>query len=243
MWNYLFRNYILKDWVVFLEVYSQPLRLGKYGPGATEQDKRALLSAVANIGADAAAIIPESMMIEFCESKQSQAHADSYLKAIEYLDKRLTIAVLGQELTTQLPRGAGSRAAAEVHDAVRRDIAADDAPAEYDDLARPVAPANRPQSRPARALSQSRNRLRRGAGPCAARAGARRFRRSRPARLAKADTRHRRSRPTRSGRRDSASRREIIGRQQSASRCRKRARVRAASTKSLTSIHAAHVRL
>ena len=127
MWNYLFRNYILKDWVVFLEVYSQPLRLGKYGPGATEQDKRALLSAVANIGADAAAIIPESMMIEFCESKQSQAHADSYLKAIEYLDKRLTIAVLGQELTTQLPRGAGSRAAAEVHDAVRRDIAADDA--------------------------------------------------------------------------------------------------------------------
>src|SRR5216684_8203035 len=127
MWNYLFRNYILKDWVVFLEVYSQPLRLGKYGPGATEQDKRALLSAVANIGVDAAAIIPESMMIEFCESKQSQAHADSYLKAIENLDKRLTIAVLGQELTTQLPRGAGSRAAAEVHDAVRRDIAADDA--------------------------------------------------------------------------------------------------------------------
>ncbi len=35
--------------------------------------------------------------------------------------------MLGQELTTQLPRGAGSRAAAEVHDAVRRDIAADDA--------------------------------------------------------------------------------------------------------------------
>jgi phage gp29-like protein len=35
--------------------------------------------------------------------------------------------VLGQELTTQLPRGAGSRAAAEVHDVVRRDIATDDA--------------------------------------------------------------------------------------------------------------------
>jgi phage gp29-like protein len=147
MWNYLFRNYILKDWVVFLEVYSQPLRLGKYGPGATEQDKRALLSAVANIGVDAAAIIPESMMIEFCESKQSQAHADSYLKAIEYLDKRLTIAVLGQELTTQLPRGAGSRAAAEVHDAVRRDIAADDArrlsTTISRDLVRPLIDLNR----------------------------------------------------------------------------------------------------
>jgi phage gp29-like protein len=35
--------------------------------------------------------------------------------------------VLGQELTTSLPHGAGSRAAAEVHDVVRRDIATDDA--------------------------------------------------------------------------------------------------------------------
>jgi phage gp29-like protein len=147
MWNYLFRNYILKDWVTFLEVYSQPLRLGKYGPGATEQDKRALLNAVANIGTDAAAIIPESMMIEFCESKQSQAHAESYLKCIEYLDKRLTIAVLGQELTTSLPRGAGSRAAAEVHDVVRRDIATDDArrlsATLSRDLVRPLIDLNR----------------------------------------------------------------------------------------------------
>lgn len=126
-WNYLFRNVILKDWVTFLEVYSQPLRLGKYGPGATDQDKNALLRAVANIGADAAAIIPNSMLIEFPAPSQADAHAKSYRDALEYLDKRITIAVLGQELTTSLPRGAGSRAAAEVHDVVRRDIATDDA--------------------------------------------------------------------------------------------------------------------
>jgi phage gp29-like protein len=127
VWNYFYRNYILKDWATFCEVYSQPLRLGKYGPGATEQDKRALLQAVANIGTDAAAIIPDSMLIEFAETKQTQAHAETYQKISEYLDKRLTIAVLGQELTTSLPHGAGSRAAAQVHDAVRRDIATDDA--------------------------------------------------------------------------------------------------------------------
>ncbi len=126
-WNYLFRNYILKDWVTFLEIYSQPLRLGKYGAGATEQDKNALLRAVGNIGTDAAAIIPDSMLIEFPTPSQADAHARSYKDALEYLDKRLTIAVLGQELTTSLPKGAGSRAAAEVHDVVRRDIATDDA--------------------------------------------------------------------------------------------------------------------
>jgi phage gp29-like protein len=128
IWVYLFKNYILKDWIVFAEVYGQPMRLGKYGPGATENDKAALLRAVANIGTDAAAIIPESMAIEFVESKGGgQKSHEMYQNFCEYLDKLLTIGVLGQELTTQLPRGAGSRAAAEVHDVVRRDIATDDA--------------------------------------------------------------------------------------------------------------------
>ena len=128
IWVYLFKNYVLKDWIVFAEVYGQPMRLGKYGPGATENDKAALLRAVANIGTDAAAIIPESMAIEFVESKGGgQKSHEMYQNFCEYLDKLLTIGVLGQELTTQLPRGSGSRAAAEVHDVVRRDIATDDA--------------------------------------------------------------------------------------------------------------------
>jgi phage gp29-like protein len=128
IWCYLFKNYLLKDWVVFAEVYGEPLRLGKYGPGATENDKAALLRAVANIGTDAAAIIPESMAIEFVESKGGgQKSHEMYQKFCEYLDKLLTIGILGQELTTQLPRGSGSRAAAQVHDIVRRDIATDDA--------------------------------------------------------------------------------------------------------------------
>src|SRR5215472_420579 len=128
IWVYLFKNYVLKDWVVFAEVYGQPMRVGKYGPGATEPDKAALLSAVANIGTDAAAIIPESMAIEFVESRGGgQKSHEMYQRFCEYLDKLLTIGVLGQELTTSLPKGAGSRAAAEVHDVVRRDIATDDA--------------------------------------------------------------------------------------------------------------------
>ena len=75
MWNYLFRNYILKDFVVFCEVFGQPLRLGKYGPGATETDKGLLLQAVANIGTDAAAIIPESMSDRVL--RRSQQSGDS----------------------------------------------------------------------------------------------------------------------------------------------------------------------
>jgi len=126
-WAYLFKNYVLKDWVTFAEIFGQPLRLGKYSPGATEADKQALLSAVANIGTDAAAIIPESMLIEFVETRGAGG-AEVYERFCEYLDRQVSKAVLGQTLTTETPReGGGSRAAAQVHDAVRRDIMESDA--------------------------------------------------------------------------------------------------------------------
>lgn len=134
-WSYLFKNYVLKDWITFAEVFGQPLRLGKYGAGATEADKQALLSAVANIGTDAAAIIPDSMIIEFTEARQSGS-AELYERFCEYLDRQVSKAVLGQTLTTELPRGSGSRAAAQVHDAVRRDILASDARRLSDTLTR-----------------------------------------------------------------------------------------------------------
>jgi phage gp29-like protein len=125
-WSYLFKNYILKDWVTFSEVYGQPLRVGKYSAGATESDKRTLLRAVANIGSDAAAIILESMIIEFTEARQAGS-TDLYERFCEYIDRQVSKVVLGQTLTSDLPRGAGSRAAAQVHDGVRRDILGADA--------------------------------------------------------------------------------------------------------------------
>src|SRR5512146_149421 len=126
-WAYLFKNYVLKDWVTFAEIFGQPLRLGKYSPGATEADKQALLSAVANIGTAAAARIPEAMLIEFAETRGGGG-AEVYERFCEYLDRQVSKAVLGQTLTTETPReGGGSRAAAQVHDAVRRDIMESDA--------------------------------------------------------------------------------------------------------------------
>ncbi|MGH7779753.1 MAG: DUF935 domain-containing protein [Candidatus Binataceae bacterium] len=144
-WSYLFKNYILKDWVTFTEVFGQPLRVGKYHPGATETDKQTLLQAVANIGTDAAAIIPESMMIEFTEARQGGS-SELYRSFCEYLDAQVSKAVLGQTLTTEMPSAGGSRAAAEVHDGVRRDILAADARRLGEtlgrDLVRPIVDLN-----------------------------------------------------------------------------------------------------
>ena len=120
-WAYLFKNYILKDWVTFAEVFGQPLRVGKYHPGASEKDKQALLTAVSRIGTDAAAIMPESMVIEFTEAHQNGS-SELYQNFCQYLDAQVSKAVLGQTLTTEMPRSGGSRAAAQVHEGVRRDI-------------------------------------------------------------------------------------------------------------------------
>lgn len=123
-WSFLFKAFAIRDWQIFAEVYGQPLRLGKYAPGATDREKELLLRAVASIGVDAAAIIPESMVIEFQEARASTT--DLHQRLIDWLDRQVSKAVLGQTLTTELG-SSGSLAAAEVHDGVREDIERADA--------------------------------------------------------------------------------------------------------------------
>lgn len=118
-WAFMFKTFTIKDWAVFLEVYGQPLRIGKYHKGASEEDRRVLLEAVSNIGADAGAIIPEDMRIEFADTKQGSS-GDLYERRADWLDRQVSKAVLGQTLTTEVK--GGSLAAAKVHDEVRRDI-------------------------------------------------------------------------------------------------------------------------
>lgn len=127
-YSYLFKNYVLKDWVVFAEIFGQGLRLGKYGPGASAQDKQQLLNAVMNIGTDCSAIIPESMMIEFIKNDMA-ASTDLYQRFLEYTDNQVSKAVLGQTMTSDVPKsgGLGGGGVAKVHDMVRHDIAEDDA--------------------------------------------------------------------------------------------------------------------
>ncbi|MBN8194854.1 DUF935 family protein, partial [Bacillus sp. NTK074B] len=44
-WAWLFKNYSLKDWAIFLEAYGHPLRLGRYGQHAKPEEKQILLRA------------------------------------------------------------------------------------------------------------------------------------------------------------------------------------------------------
>lgn len=105
LWPYLFKKFTERDWAIFTQTYGQPLRLGKFGPNASEEDKRTLLRAVSNIAGDCAAIVPESMMIEFVEAANVGAAHALYKERAEWLDEQVSKLVLGQTATTDAKTG------------------------------------------------------------------------------------------------------------------------------------------
>lgn len=123
-WCWLFKNFDLKAWVGFAELFGQPIRVGKYGPNATREDKQVLLRAVTEIARDAAAIIPDSMMVEFVEAKLS-GNLDLFRGLADWLDQQVSKAILGQTTTTDAI--SGGHAVSQEHDKVREDIERSDA--------------------------------------------------------------------------------------------------------------------
>lgn len=147
-WAFLFANYTLKDWVGFCEIFGQPIRVGKYPAGTAPEQVDILKEAVAQIGTDAAAVVPDSMLIEFIESTVKGASSDLYEKLLRYLDERKALAILGQTLTSgQTQGGGGSYGLGKVHEQVRQDIKKADARRAsatlVRDLARPLVDLNR----------------------------------------------------------------------------------------------------
>jgi phage gp29-like protein len=127
-WAYLFANYAMKDWVGFLEIFGQPMRIGKYPAGSTPEQIAILTRAVRDIGSDAAAVVPDGMLMEFISATSVGASSDVYEKLLRYLDERVTLAVLGQTLTSGQTRGGGgSLALGQVHNEVRKDLMRADA--------------------------------------------------------------------------------------------------------------------
>lgn len=124
-WIWMFKNFSIKDWVQFCEIYGMPLRLGKYAPGSSEEDKNELLRAVAMISQDAAAIIPQNMSIDFQDTKSGGSGGGVHEQLARYFDEQTAKVVLGQAGTTDsTPGKLGGQAD---HTQVREDIERADA--------------------------------------------------------------------------------------------------------------------
>jgi phage gp29-like protein len=124
-WGWMFKAFTQRDWAIFTQTYGQPLRVGKWHQGATEDDKNTLFRAVANIAGDCAAIIPDTMSLDFIESKNVGSSSDHYKARADWLDQQISKAVLGQTATTDAI--AGGHAVGQEHRQVQEDIETADA--------------------------------------------------------------------------------------------------------------------
>jgi len=143
-WAFMCKAYTIKDWLAFAEVFGMPLRMGKYGSTAKDDEIAILKTAVANLGTDAAAVFPESMQVELVEAGNKGGSADFFERLANYLDNQISKGILGQTASSSgTPGKLGNE---ELQAEVRDDIRDDDAEALEDtlnrDLVRPFIDLN-----------------------------------------------------------------------------------------------------
>jgi phage gp29-like protein len=128
---YMAKSFSLGDWLRFASTYGMPLRLGKYGTSASSDDIAVLARAVANLGTDWGAVVPESMQVDLLQatSGSGAGGAEVFRSLADWADESLSILVLGQSATTKgTPGSLGNETA-------RADVREDIRDADAEDLA------------------------------------------------------------------------------------------------------------
>jgi len=123
-WIWLMKKLALADWAIFCEIFGMPVRIGKYRPAATTEERNILKTMLQSVGTNAWAMVSEGTSIEFTES--SQRGIAPYEALLNFCNRETAVGWLGGNLTTESTGVTGGLAAAVVQDAVRDDIRDDD---------------------------------------------------------------------------------------------------------------------
>ena len=122
---YLLKSVAARDWWAFSDVFGLPVRVGKYGPNASDDDIQTLIDAVSMIASDAGCVIPDSMTVELVQAARSgSAGTDAFFeKMADWCDAQVSKGVVGQTMTVE---DGSSLAQAQIHADIRADIVDDD---------------------------------------------------------------------------------------------------------------------
>jgi len=122
---YLAKNLALKDWMIFAELFGMPVRVAQYEPSASAEEKREMLDMLDSLGSNAAGIFSRAVDLKFIEANRGTP-GPPYGNLIDFLNREMSKAWLGQTLTTETTGVSGSFAATLVHEEVRKDLRAGD---------------------------------------------------------------------------------------------------------------------
>lgn len=119
---WLGRQYAFRDWMRFNEIYGLPIRKAIVPAGTPEDDKKTFIDDIASAGSAMSISCPQGTDGKGYDLGLVEATAtgwETFRNATEDADRRITLALLGQNLTTEV--SGGSFAAAKVHGQVRQD--------------------------------------------------------------------------------------------------------------------------
>lgn len=122
---FLAKQLALKDWMIFTETFGMPVRIARYEPSASAEEKREMLRMLESLGSNAAGIFSRAVDLQIIEANRG-TKGPPYETLIEFLNREMSKAWLGQTLTTDTAGARGTFAASAVHEEVRKDVRADD---------------------------------------------------------------------------------------------------------------------
>lgn len=100
-WPTIFKRGGLKFWVNFVEKYGTPWLIGKQPRGTAPKEVDALLDKLEAMVQDAVAAIPDDSSIEVLEAAGKGASAELYRELLMFCRSEVSIALLGQNQSTE----------------------------------------------------------------------------------------------------------------------------------------------
>ena len=107
------KEIITKFWNMYLEKFGMPTAKGAYRRGMPKDQQDELLRVLDKIQQETAIVVPEDVQIELLEAQRGGEAG--YQNAIEFHNKQIAKAILGQTLTSDEGTRVGSMALGQVH--------------------------------------------------------------------------------------------------------------------------------
>ncbi|MDO5940629.1 DUF935 domain-containing protein [Burkholderia cepacia] len=118
-WPTTFKKGGLKFWVQFTEKYGAPWVIGKHPRGTPDGEANQLLDRLEAMVQDAVAVIPDDSSVEIKEAAGKTGSTEVYERLLHFCRSEVSIALLGQNQTTE---ATANRASAQAGLEVTRDI-------------------------------------------------------------------------------------------------------------------------
>lgn len=110
-WPLVFKKGGLKFWLAFTEKFGSAFSVGKLPRSATPAERATLLDSLESLIQDGVAVIPDDGSVDLVEMAGKSASADLYERLVMHCRGEISIALLGQNQTTEASANKASASA------------------------------------------------------------------------------------------------------------------------------------